>query len=203
MGLREAKNLGFVLKNYYPNKNKLDILCKYYGRKSFYVKSTKLEYKLTRVSSGTFIDYKINNSYIIDFELYSLPEINKNNFSGLKNLNFWHKLIEISYFFIPEGLLIDNFFELIYFLGINFPKLYNLENKLTQEVVICKTFVLLGFYPENYSYINKHLRELLNLPIDIILNQKIKLEWQGELSAWIQHVISNHPQVNLFKTITY
>lgn len=213
------QQLGLVLKNFFPEQNKLAVLTRNFGRLDLSLTnhlSNRLASKLaiTKISYGMIIGFVIpnftnskisglaNNSdaqvtvynSISELEIVYLPTVLPNQ------LLFWHQLLELIFYTVPVSLYIPGFFEQVCLVSANLNLFSHSGQKL---LILCKVLSLLGIYPVDYQNFPSELHALIRQPIDISTYQKIDLGWEPILQRWWQTSIAAHPKVYLFKTMAY
>lgn len=222
-----AQQLGLVLKNFFPEQNKLAVLTRNFGRLDLLAtgklsSGTFSELAITKISYGMIIGFTIPN--LITPKHSGLP----NNFAGpvgeynlmtelasgskIKiaeleliylptvlpaQLLFWHQLLELIFYTVPVSLYIHGLFEQVCLVGANLNLFSHSGQKL---LILCKVLSLLGIYPVDYQNFPPELRALIRQPIDISTYQKIDLGWESVLQQWWQSSMAAHPKVKFFKT---
>lgn len=204
-----AQQLGLVLKNFFPEQNKLAILTRNFGRLDLLVASQSTsKLAITKISYGMLIGFTgatgaeldsanftkstgVHKFKITTVELVYLPTVLP------AQLLFWHQLLELIFYTVPVGLYIPGFFEQIGLVSANLNLFSHSGQKL---LILCKVLSLLGIYPVDYQNFPLELQVLIRQPIDISTYQKIDLGWESVLQQWWQTSMAAHPKVKFFKT---
>jgi len=208
----EKKTLGFLLKRFFPKKQKLSLLCAHCGRMEATTSNPMICNSLWPGMLISF-NYRSNQQKTIYFvsnvEIVMNPE-----FHSFIDINTLHHILEICYYFVPIENPSHQVFSHLY----NFFLLYKLEStfqthqKLIHQVYIIKLLTLLGFYPEKelLAYLGLY-EDLTSLYVDFDDPQKVKSltrklhditkRKEKKINTWILGCIESHPYFKNFKTI--
>lgn len=213
-----TKELGFVLKRFLPQKNKLSIFSQNYGKIEVITRPIN---KISQLWPGMLISFQktnnFNNSKTIiadNIEIILYPE-----FNTIITINWIHKFLEIIYFFAPLHSPEKELFKHLY----NSFKLTKDKNfsknqlSIIKKIYTIKLLELLGLYPTNdllvylslyvdisYIYteqssfkdIDKNRIKILKDSLQEITNVQI-----GKIDNWIIKSLGTHPNFKFFKTV--
>lgn len=171
------KNIGIVLKTFFPSKQKVLVLDRNLG-KIFLI--SKNQNNLLRLCNGVIFEYNLESindkNLIVELDIIKFPNVGK-------NILFFHHILELYNFFIPIGFMYCQLFDLL----CSIYDLLEQENitKKEQKLFLYQFFSLMGMCPRNEK--------------EYGLNS-IDLDDENFLEKWINACINSHPQVNLLKT---
>lgn len=187
-------NTAIILKTDFPNKQKITILDQALGKLDLWVDHKA---KNLYLCNGMLLKYdqsKGPKQVIKNIEIIDIP------FALAKlNILFFHHILELCYYFIPEAVEEVEIFDLICFLLYSFEEVENLQ---LQKVILSRFFLLLGLYPED-GMSKKYFHYLMSIPIDRITNTAIDLKYEKELDLWIIKCVNMHPYSRSFKTMHF
>ncbi|MCK4650621.1 hypothetical protein KAT08_00440 [Candidatus Babeliales bacterium] len=207
----QNKEIGFVLKRFFPQKQKLSILCQYKGKISI---TTNPEQRFDQLRPGMLIsfNYSGNTSSIYfanNIEILMTPQdIKYDCFTWL------HRFLEICYYFVPiEKPCHEIFFHLYnYFLIYKLEYQFLTQIEIIKKIYLLKLLALLGFYPnkELLAFLNIY-DQLSSLYVDFKDQQKVEfLKWNlqkikkvhnKKIDDWILNCINSHPSFKKFKML--
>jgi hypothetical protein len=211
----EKKTLGFLLKRFFPKKQKFSIFCANLGRITATTSNISTCNSLWpgMLISFDYIHNRHNNMYFIkNTEIIMNPEVQINT-----ELYWLHHVLEICYYFLPLEQPNHHIFHHL----CNFFSLYKIEKHFVLHhtktdyinyIYVMKLLSLFGFYPEKalLTYL-KLYEDLTSLYIDFddprkveSLSQKLHVitEKEGKkIKWWILRCIEHHPYFKKFKTI--
>ena len=185
------KNIGIVLKNYYPQKQKLVVLDK---------KEGKIQCVPNRIDipNGAILAYtkvKKHIHLINNIEILDVPF----DIAGA-DINFLHAVLEICYYFIPSECPNHGIFELLLYL-------YSFPNKIKyiidKKLFLFKLFISLGIYPEGKKFQTPYLHNLASESIDIIVGKDLHLDIEKDIDECLLACIEIHPMFRYFKTVNF
>ena len=151
----------------------------------------------TRVQKGSIISYrmeqdKYQNLVLQDVEIEHTPLG-----WGRYDIYFLHYLLEVCYYFVPQGggckITFNFFLEL-------FKNFESFTTSLHKKRVMGKLFSQLGIYP-NDSAVQGCVELFLETPIDNLVTADLQLANEEILDQWILWCIQTHPQRQWFKAI--
>lgn len=187
------KNYGIILKTYFPYNYKIVLFDAELGKIESILRIKKNQNY--RLCNGMLINYlqthKNNKFFIHDIEIIELPYISHHS-----QFLFFHHILELCYFFLPNNMKATEIFDLINFFYKDSEKLKNIQ---AQKIFLCKLLLLLGIYPENIA-VEEYFEAFFYNPIDNIIDKSLDLKFEKKLSSWIMTCINMHPQANLIKT---
>ncbi len=209
----QEEEFGFIIKRFLPQKQKISLISQNSGKIEIV---TKPPTKILQLWPGMIISFmqisNISSIKIIDkINIISFFE-NSENF----NMNWFHHIFELCYYFIP----LDNPCEEVFVflnncLAINYLEpLLQQHTYLIKKIYETKLLELFGFYPDqpNCCYL-KLYDDLTSSSIDIkdqaqVESLKIKLNKINnqdikKLETWINNCLKSHPCFRLFKTISF
>ena len=207
----EIKELAFVLKRFFPIKQKVSILCINQGKINIITSPIKRCHQLWPGMLISFDSSSIfkNITFSNNIEILMSPQENLSF-----NISLIHHFLEICYYFIPLNspcpeifLFLYNFFSLLPKLN----KIFSTNIVIIEKIYLLKLFQLFGFYQEQeFNYHLELYEQLTSMSIDFKDTQKVeslkrKLKKITDLQInkindWILGCINNHPCFNLFKT---
>ena len=176
-------NKGIILKNLYPQKNKLIILDSKLGKIEC-ITTDKLD-----LSVGLLVHYFLENKknyyFIKTLDLIDVP------YGIVKSdILFFHHVLELCYYFIPYGSCFDeSALKIFNFLKKFFCKKNIFYNLFSKKLFLYKLFCLIGITPEENFY------KLKKNNIDNILEK--------DLDLYLLGCVKIHPSWNSFKTINF
>jgi len=207
----QNKELGFVLKRFFPFKQKLSIFAQQKGKIDVITSPISVCSKLWPGMLVSFNTKKTNKNIYISENIEILLSPQEDHFL---NLAWIHHLLELCYFFIPQEKPQNEIFKHLYscFLILKLEHIFSNQFETIKKICSLKFMQLAGFYPRN------NLEPLLNIyeqltcmSIDIDDQQKVKFLKTAlelitnaqikEIDNWILNCVQNHPYVNSFKTI--
>lgn len=208
--------LAFVIRRFFPKKNKLIIFTQNFGKIEVIANPIN---KANLLWPGMLISFNINKAFyninIIEnidilFTPTQLEKLDNNIFN-------FYQLLELFYYFMPLNNPFAQGFVFLY----NYIKIYNLkscnlsENKFIQKIYLLKFFELIGFYPDlkliKFLDIYKNLEEFFidfdkEQKVDSFniylssLKSKIDIHEEKKLDNWIMICLKECPYFKLFKT---
>ncbi|MFC1894523.1 DNA repair protein RecO C-terminal domain-containing protein [Candidatus Dependentiae bacterium] len=211
LDVNSENDFAFVLKRFFPLKQKTSILSHQNGKIQILTKPT---IKCKTLWPGMLISFNLNTSNRRFFCAENINIIYNINNSKPFKIYWIHHVLEICYYFIP---LHDPCTKIFSFLSCCI-KLINNENTFQSHIkIIKKTFllnllVLIGFYPPDNLLLYLDLYKQITLvSIDFNNNHKVqslmsklkllKKQDINNLDKWIQTCLCSHPQFKKFKTL--
>jgi len=186
------KNTGIVLKKYFPLKKTISILDKDIGKIQCIPKKKCLP-------NGSIVSYLITkrkNRYLIEnIEILYVP-FN----TAIDDIFFFHHILEICYYFIPQGAQNAEAFSLIhylYYFG------YRIKYIIDKKLFLFKLFIFLGLYPEGEKFQTPIFHKLAIESIDTLLDKKLHLGIEKDLDMWLHLCVQVHPMFRHLKTINF
>lgn len=186
------RSLGIVL--FYKGRN-ISIFEEQKGRIDalLYMKPTAH----SRVQKGSVISYSVScNNYqeslLQDVQVEHVPLL-----WAKDDIYFLHYLLELCYYFIPQGNSCPTTFS--FFMNI-FSQFSSFVTVLHKKRVLCKFFSQLGMYPYD-SEIQQCVEQLLKMPIDNLMDADLQLASEDLCDQWINWCIQTHPQGKWFKAM--
>ncbi len=182
---------GIVLKKYFPHKQKIALLDRNEGRVEYTVLHEK-------ICLGALIYYtvtKLPRSNVIEtYEIVDAP-LQRTH----QDLFFIHQLLELCYYFVPQGYSDEDIFDLMVFF-------YSYKGVVTQPLrqrILIKFFVTLGIYPENQMKSLPLFAHIGSVPIDILIDKDLNLGCDNDIKIWLRSCIFQHPKAHEFKTMHF
>ena len=185
------KNIGIVLKSYYPQRQKLVVLDKKEGK--FQCVPHRVDIPNGAIIAYTKVKkqiYLINNIEILDVP-FAL---------ALNDISFLHAILEIAYYFVPSQCPNHGIFDLLLYL-YSFPD--RIKYTLDKKLFLFKLFISLGIYPEGEKFQTPHLYTIASESIDTIINKKLHLEIERYIDDCLLACIEIHPRFHSFKTVSF
>ncbi len=204
------KELGFVLKRFLPNKNKLSVLTQKFGKIEIITRPADRTLQLWPGMLLAFYPSEQNNKI---FFAQNLEIMMSPHYNHVLNMEWVHQLLEICYYFSPLHNPANEIFRHIYncFNVEVLKKQFNDELFVIKKIYIIKLLELLGFYPTKdliiylslyqdlcYMYINfidKDNVKLLKNNLQKVQTMQIK-----KMDSWIRESLASHPNFKFFKT---
>ncbi|MEX0940119.1 MAG: hypothetical protein WDZ41_02070 [Candidatus Babeliales bacterium] len=184
---------GFVLRSYMPKKQKISILDESLGK----IEATYFQFgKMSQLSAGVLMCYYplYRNSWyeLEQMVIYDMP------FDIVRqDINFYHQVLELCYYFLPLNCAADDIFNLVQYLLGSAPIMQTNKQK---KLFLVRFFCALGVYPEIDIPGYDSWDNLLSLPIDVMLKKTVKLS-EEILEQWVLACLQTHPQNAHFKTM--
>lgn len=206
----QQKELGFILKRFLPNKQKLSVLSMSKGKIEL---TTQPINKCAQLWPGMMIAFQLtpfNQKVWIATEIEIMMHPIKNDLSNIKWL---HKILELSYYFLPLEQPCPETFAHTYnsFLIVNLEPLFSAQIELIQRIYLLKFFNLIGFYPEDdlikyFSIYDELTSQSINFDnVQQVKSlkmffEKITVSQINKIDSWLISCIKSHPYCNYFKT---
>ncbi len=206
----QKKELGLVLKRFYPQKQKLAVLCSSRGRVDIV---TRPYQKMFQIWPGMLISFFYSNSvknihFADNIEILMSPLIKK-----ASCLDWLHHFLELCYYFVPSEKPSPQVFNCLY----AFLRISRLEEEFKDYIEVIKKVFLVkllsinGFYPEDDFLVCLSLYDQLTfLYIDFSDTQKVEFLKQNleqlkrhkikNINDWVVDCMSSHPYFKNFKT---
>jgi len=186
-------HIGIVLKTCYSRVPDMTVLDRALGKIKGRV---NMRNKSIRASYGSIITYMLTqrgSSYIFDVvDLEQVP------FSfARQDIFFLHHILELCYYFLPEGCAVDDIFEFLVHL---FQLESNEKLRLRKHLVLARLFSLFGVYPEHVK-ISQFIERVIHQSLDELLSTPVDAKMNAWLGQWIWSCIVAHPYKEQFKTI--
>lgn len=207
----QNKELGFVLKRFLPNKNKISVLSQKYGKINMVTRPIERSYSLWPGMLISFFSEKLNNKIFFaqNIEIIMVP-----HYDHVLNINWIHKQLEIIYYFSAPQDPADNLFRYLYnsFKIAFFKKYFKDEIFKIKTIYLIKLLELLGFYPERdlIFYLGLYI-DLSSMYIDFVDKDKVKLLKNNlqkvdlnkikQINFWVNSSLATHPNFKFFKTV--
>lgn len=188
------RHWAIVLKNYYPKKQTLALLDGQLG------KVTGASAAIAEISAGSFIAYSVDarrTNYLLlhQIELLDLPL-----FIAHEDILFLHHLLELCYYFIPDGsnaLSVFNLLQMVYTPGDWMSK------TVLKKIFLCKLFAFLGIYPEEESMKTPAYSRLMSTTFTEVMDMVFQQEDEHIIDSWLRMCIASHPIAGKFKTVHF
>lgn len=211
------KELGFVLKRFLPNKNKLSILTKSSGKIEIITRPTERIFQLWPGMLLAFDPLVPNKSWSTSNKIFfaqNLEIMMSPYYNNALSMGWVHQLLEICYYFSPLHNPANEIFRHLYnSFNIEFlDKQFNSELFVIKKIYIIKLLELLGFYPTKDLIIYLSLyQELCSMYINSIDKDKVELLKNNlqkvgmiqieKIDNWIKQSLVSHPNFKFFKTL--
>lgn len=200
----EQEISGIVLKSFLPNKNKLSVLTRSWGKINLVAKPGVLRVVSSPGTQITFFTARAFESQVV----FTTRIICVNaNLRALEQHLYWlHHLLEICYFFIPLGSSCPDVFQLIEycFALCEQSSLFGSNFFVVKKLCLVRLFILLGFYPEQELFLGTEVS------LDSLNVQKVRSLHEDEATAMVQAIdkwlfacLQEHPHVMHFKTMSF
>jgi hypothetical protein len=206
----QQKELGFILKRFLPNKQKLSVLALNKGKIEL---TTQPINKITQLWPGMMINFNLtpfNKKVWIAKDIEIIMHPIKNDFC---DLSWLHKILELSYYFLPLEQPCPEIFAHIYnsFLIVKFEPLFYAQIGLIKRIYLLKFFTLVGFYPEGdleqyFSFYDQLTLQSVDFE-NIQQVESLKRIFKNitalqirKMDTWLISCIKSHPHCNYFKT---
>ena len=187
------KNTGIVLKKYFPQNKTISILDKDIGKIQCIPK------KKYCLPNGSVVNYRISKKksrYVIEnIEILYVP-FNM----AINDILFFHHILEICYYFIPQEAQNTEVFSLInylYYFG------YRIKYIIDKKLFLFKLFIFLGLYPEGEKFQTPIFHKLAIESIDTLIDKKLHLGIEKDLDVWLYSCVQTHPMFKYLKTINF
>ncbi len=106
------------------------------------------------------------------------------------DIYFLHSLLEVCYYFIPEGGCEFFIYPIIIQVLRSFEQV---DSKNKKKMLLCRIFAHLGIYPaQSDSY--EALEDFLKMPIDNLIAGNLDLVHDDFFDIWLMWCLENHPQ---------
>lgn len=198
------KEQGFILKRFYPNKNKFSILSKIHGRTDLIVTQPAM---CTRIWPGMLVSF---TSYKRDTGIYThtvsieyTPQAQSHN-----ELIILHHVLELCFFYLPTNSPcpeIYNLFSIFMTLTL-YQQNLGAAYPVIQKLWVAKFLSLMGFYEQ--GPISKDLTVFDMMIVDFTNNQKLEFFISQvkhiniqKINDWIMLCLKTHPLYVHFKTV--
>lgn len=189
------ESAGIVLRHYPYSKHKIAVLDQKIGRVDLFLSFE------SRAMVGSFMHYtlehKKNNYYITLPVLVDIPFV-----LAKTDLLFFHHVLELIYFFVPEGTPAYDLFDLALFLYDDSNYTW-LEHMQLKKIFLCKLLLSVGVYCETSLIRLVNLKSVLALPIDMIDPESLDLADEKKIDQWLEQCVSMHPAISKFKTVHF
>ncbi len=211
------KELGFVLKRFLPNKNKISILTQTLGKIEIILRPTERTSQLWPGMLLAFYPLVQNKQWSTGNKIFFAQNLEIMMFPYYNNvlsMEWIHQLLEICYYFSPLHNPANEIFRHLYnsFNIEVLKKHFNNELFIIKKIYIIKLLELLGFYPKKDLIIYLSLyQELCSMYIDYLDKDKAKLLKNNlqkvetiqieKMDNWIKESLSSHPNFKFFKTL--
>ena len=207
------KNVGFVLKKFFPSKQKFSVLTANNGKVGLVIKNTKICH---RIWPGMHISFTSTQENNMTYTNNNVEIINTVLTQTKEDLNWLHHLLELHYYFIPPQMPCSETFNFlkIYLSFLNHKYLLPGETKAIKKICLLHFLTKTGFYSKKnvlkYSvffennitlfYDQPEKQAVANLRINLnqISNSEVK-----KMNGWIFDCLKIHPQFNSFKTVRF
>lgn len=209
-----SRELGLVIKRFFPAKNKVGILSRSSGRINAVVKS---DYHLQRLCPGHFISYqpvKLSTSgttqVIESVEIVLLP------FDGMTGHLIWlHHLLEVCYYFVPlQSPCVELFDHIVIACDALAHSELQPYSAQLKRIVMVRLFALLGMNLDkqliSMAALFNHIHQLSIDSHKSAALDSFKAACQSLTStqlqcadAWALACIKTHPNVSSFKTLSF
>ncbi len=198
------KEQGFVIKRFYPHKNKFSILSKMYGRADLIVTQPTMCARVWPGMCVSFIPYKRDNGiYTHTVAIEYTPEERSHD-----ELIALHHILELCYFYLPTNNPCPEIYNLIS-LFITFT-LYQQTlcamYPVIQNLWVAKFLSLMGFYEQ--APIIKDLTIFDMMIVDFTHSQNLEFSMSQikhiniqKINDWIMLCLKTHPLYAHFKTV--
>jgi hypothetical protein len=184
------RHFGIILKHYAPKKNKCALLDEKLGRITGIVMHDKL-------SAGTVLQYELKQKqqwYIMEqVEIIDMPFALASH-----DMLFLHYILEMCYHFIPDGSGQSRLYDLLIFMFKH--QQFCLQQK---KRVLCVMLALLDLYPEDAIVSSAYLYALAQEPLEQMINAKIDINVEKNISGWLYQCVRVHTDAQQFKTIHF
>jgi hypothetical protein len=182
------KNLGILLKNYSPKKEKVSVLDSVLGR----IEAVLHNANIRSLHNGTLFSYHAELRYT-NIYTFTTVEILDIPFGLAKHdIYFFHHMLELCYYFLPLHVACPSVFDLI---SMAFKQ--ELDNK---PIILLRFFALLGIYPEEPPFEKNYFLRLLSCPVETIIKEKLDDTQLKVLESWLLRCLEMHPYKKQFKT---
>ena len=116
------------------------------------------------------------------------------------DLLFLHHVLELCYYFIPEGSCAKGVFEIIAWI-------YSLSSSMlhgnVKKYAVAKLLTTLGLWPENDNIVTQKVHQLISAPIDTVDLSEIHLASEREFVEWLRFCILQHPSSSKLQTMAF
>lgn len=205
------KELGFVLKRFLPNKNKISVLSQNLGKIEII---TQPDEKIFQLWPGMLIYFYLDRQMGKVFFVQNLEIVMSPYYDNILDMTWIHQFLEICYYFLqPQDPAKEVFGHLYNSFNISILNQYfSDELFIIKKIYIIKLLELLGFYPERdlIIYLGLYI-DLTSIYINFIDKDKIKLlknnlqkvkrEHILKINNWIRQSLIVHSNFRFLKTI--
>ena len=114
---------------------------------------------------------------------------------------FWHHILELCYYFVPQGSFTQQLFELLEFL-------YTIEKGVcwcmqSKKIYTFKLLLLIGLYRKLPELPSRQIQHLQALPLTMIANEVIDEQTEKRLDEWLRVCVYEHPAIKKFNTVRF
>lgn len=188
--MMQVDGRAFILKQYAPKRNVIAVLDRTLGH---VVASTYA----TPMSVGTLIGYRLRQqarcATIEQIEILHVPfEL------AQYNILFLHHMLEICYYFIPEGSTAPRVYDLLLYVVTEPPICAR-----RQKNILFLLFSLLGMYPDDVVICRDYAQALHHESFQTILSMHIDSSIEPHMSSWLYRCVMMHACARNFKTLHY
>lgn len=118
-----------------------------------------------------------------------------------EDILFWHHILELCYYFVPQGCFTYQLFELLQFL-------YTIENGMcwcmrSKKIYMFKLFFLIGLYKKLPELPILQIQHLQALPLNMIASEVIDGRTEKILDQWLRVCVYEHPAIKKFNTVQF
>lgn len=207
------KEIGIVLKRFFPQKQKISVLSKNHGKINLITPFSKNGNKLW---PGTLIEFLPNKRFDTVTNAENLEIIDMPFENNAHNIYWQHFILELCYFFLPLNDSSPKVFDCLNFSLNYFSKINNhlRNNKLIKRFIIMYLFFLFGLYhDEKMDEIFLKYNLNIKMGVDFLssdtvksiesllaINDKTFTEDIHFINDCILENLKEHPNSKFFKT---
>ncbi|MFH1461406.1 MAG: hypothetical protein ABIF12_00450 [bacterium] len=205
------KELGFVLKRFLPNKNKISVLSQNLGKIEIITRPAE---KIFQLWPGMLIYFYLDKQMGKVFFVQNLEIMMSPYYDNVLDMEWIHQHLEICYYFLqPQDPAKEVFGHLYNSFNISILNQYFKDELFViKKIYIIKLLELLGFYPERdlIVYLGLYI-DLTSMYINFVDKDKVKLlknnlqkvkrEHILKINNWIRQSLAIHSNFRFFKIV--
>lgn len=184
---------GIILQALLPHKRTLTVLDSQLGKLEVQAGKIKGFFELR---AGLLITYypSVNKSYykIDQIELITMPYD-----CARIDFKFFHQVLELAYYFLPELSPSSAVFNLLLIL-LNSADL--LQYPVYKKIIMARFFMYVGMHPEKVILTSTDMHNLVHASLEDLVYSADK-SFETRLKEWLTECIRMHPQSKRFKTV--
>ncbi len=156
---------------------------------------------VSSVCVGALVSYTIDKErgtfyYLTHLDIVSIPFA-----IARSDILFWHHVLELCYYFVPQGSFTHQLFELLEFLyTVDIGVCWCMRSK---KIYLFKLLILIGVYTKLPKLSLGQIQHLQALPLDMIADEVIDEQTEKMLDEWLRACVYEHPAIEKFNTVYF